>query len=230
MSVAMAMTAANIRLDEIDDDGVDSNSAPEDHLATTKMPAIGQRPLPPARVPSSPPSPPPIVSAPTAASSATIPPPPLSVGGSLPSVPPPLFPMSAERTSDEAVPQATAGTPPRVAPSSWWRALLASAVPPAPEAGTEPMGQSLRLRLAAFAAGLGLLSFIVAFVVGFRGPPADLLMSSTVAASMVLAHAFMGVGLLAVGLGLLRAAERLAFAAPAPPRASRDGGSNPRPV
>jgi hypothetical protein len=208
------MTAANIRLDEIDDDGADPNFAPEDHLATTKMPAIGQRPLPQARVPSAPPSPPPIVSAPAGGSSPTIPPPPPTVGGPLPSVPPPLYASAAERTSEEPAPPKLLPDAPRAAPSSWWRALLASAVPPARDAGNQVLAQSLRLRLAGLAAGLGLLSFIVAFVVGFHGPPADLLMSSTVAASIVLAHAFMGVGLLAVGLGLLRAAERLAFARP----------------
>jgi hypothetical protein len=46
-------------------------------------------------------------------------------------------------------------------------------------------------------------------------------MSSTVAASIVLAHAIMGAGLLVVGLGLLRAAERLAFAAPSGERGDR---------
>jgi hypothetical protein len=172
----MAMTAVNIRLDEVDDDGVDSSTSPEDHLATTKMPAIGQRAsFPPARFPSAPPSPPPIVSGPAGASSQTIPPPPLTVGGPLPSMPPPLFPLAGERASSDApAPLIPAAESPRAAPTSWWRALLASAVPPAPEAGVaSALPHALRLRLAAVAVGLGLLAFVVAFAVGFQGPPAD---------------------------------------------------------
>jgi hypothetical protein len=137
-------------------------------------------------------------------------------------MPPPLFPLAGERVSSEEPAPPAAAEPPRAAPTSWWRALLASAVPPAPEAGVPAaLPHALRLRVAAIAAGLGLLAFVVAFAVGFHGPPADLLMSSSVAASIVLGHAIMGAGLLVVGLGLLRAAERLAFAAPSGERDDR---------
>jgi hypothetical protein len=218
------MSSGNIRLDEVEDDEAGERSViPEDHLATTRLPPLARPllpppPLPPPRAPL-PSTSPSVVPAATAAVSPTIPPPPLDIGGPLPTMPPPAASTSDAPSEPPAQPAQRDVDPPGAVRTSWWRALLTNTVPPSSGAGAL---QGVRMRLAVLTAALGLISFVVALVVGFGGPPQDLLMSSTVAASIVIAHAVMGLGLFAVGLGLLRAAERMYFEPPTADAHGRD--------
>lgn len=153
----------------------DAVQASEEHLATTRMAAIG--PLPPVRSPSR--------------SSGPV----------------------GDRDSAEPAPIETRSlASPR---TSWWRALLASTLPPpAPAAPTAlaPIDDRVaRQGIAAAAAALGLIVILVALVVGLRGASAALLVSPNVAVALILARAFLAMALMGLGLAFLRAAERVYF-------------------
>jgi hypothetical protein len=62
--------------------------------------------------------------------------------------------------------------------------------------------------LGAACAAVGVALIVVAFFVGLGGPPAELWGSPSVLAAVVLAHALMALGMLGVGVVLLRMGER----------------------
>jgi len=65
-----------------------------------------------------------------------------------------------------------------------------------------------RRRLGAACAVVGAVLVVVAFFVGLAGPPTDVWGSPNVLAAIVLARALMGLGMLGVGVVLLRMGER----------------------
>jgi hypothetical protein len=98
-------------------------------------------------------------------------------------------------------------------PASWWKGMLGTtraANGMATDLG--PIDERVaRERVAVASAGLGLLMILLALVVGLRDAPSGLLLSPMVAASIVVARGALAVGMLVVGLGFLRAAERVYF-------------------
>jgi hypothetical protein len=82
-------------------------------------------------------------------------------------------------------------------------------MPPSAGLSTAVAAEHLnRRRLGAGCAVVGLALVVAALVVGLGGPPADLWGSPNVLAAVVLARAIMGVGMLGVGVVLLRMGER----------------------
>jgi hypothetical protein len=123
-------------------------------------------------------------------------------------------------TGDTMPPPASVIIPPiaGVPRTSWWRALLASTLPPS--AAVDPTTETalspeaprvMRARIAGALAVLGLASMLTALTLGFRGAPPALMGLPLLASAVVISRCLTGLGLLAVGVTLLRGAERIYF-------------------
>ena len=121
------------------------------------------------------------------------------------SVPPPL-PSVPPSTASNGVAAAGAA---RGAPTSWFRSLLASTLPPpAAMPGAMAAGRLNRRLLAGVCVVFALALVVSGLVVGLSAPSSDSGPSSSVLAAVVMARALMGVGMLGAGLVFLRMGER----------------------
>jgi len=177
--------------DQADEPRSRTYGASDEHLPTTRLPAItvggsqpGLAPLPPARVPSGPPS----------AGSATAPS--LVQTGTLPLTPSPV--------DGSRVPSSRRG---------FWETLVGVGGRPANASADVASTDDpiIRQRFAVGSAALGSVVTVAALFIGLSEAPQPLLATPMVAASVVLSRALVAVGLLAVGITCLRAAERLYF-------------------
>jgi hypothetical protein len=147
-------------------------SAPDDRLATTRLPPLAPPPQK-QRVPSTPP------------------PPAVQLGPG----------VSQLYASDGmARPAMSSSVQPR---TSWWRTFLAS-----PSAGPPLSNRAVEKGVGMACAGLSLVLLVFGLAVGLRGAPPLSSRSPTVDAALVIAHALVGLGLLAFGAALLLIGER----------------------
>jgi hypothetical protein len=157
-------------------------AAVEDRLPTTRLPPIAP---PPLRPPSIPPG---VLAPPGIASTRNSP--------TLPPVGRPLDPTAKFPTDTVRPPK-----------PSWFRALLTTTSPPP---AAEPLDSGAVRRTVAVGCVAAACAFaVIALVFAFRSPPALGTMPPVVAATVVLAHAFLAIGAGSFSYGLLRVAERL---------------------
>jgi hypothetical protein len=200
MALGFAMSEAETHLHDDDPEApARPGDAVEDRLATTRLPSLpltARPPLPPARPPAMTPRPP---------------------SPAMSFIPPSA--VTHAPTGDTMPPPASVIIPPiaGVPRTSWWRALLASTLPPS--AAVDPTETALspeaprvmRARIAGALAVLGLASMLTALTLGFRGAPPALMGLPLLASAVVISRCLTGLGLLAVGVTLLRGAERIYF-------------------
>ena len=120
---------------------------------------------------------------------------------------PPLPRAAPINAGSHASPQplAPAPQPPK---GNWWRALIASTLPPPDRfpAAVDPRFVDRALALLCGATGLFLV--LVAMIIGLREAPAQSLVPAGVAAVVVIARALFALAVLAFAAMLLRMAER----------------------
>jgi hypothetical protein len=143
-----------------------SPSAPDDRMATTRLPPLAPPPQK-QRVPSTPP--PPAVQ---------------------------LGPGVSQLYASDAMarPAMSSSVQPR---TSWWRTFLSS------PAGQPLSNRAVEKGLGTACAGLSLVFLVFGLAVGLRGAPPLSSRSPMVDAALVVAHALVGLGLLAFGAALL---------------------------
>jgi hypothetical protein len=151
--------------------GERSPSAPDDRMATTRLPPLAPPPQK-QRVPSTPP------------------PPAVQLG-------PGVASYASEAMARSAMPSAVQ---PR---TSWLKTVFASTsvAPPLPD-------RVLERRLGMACAVLALVFLVFGLAVGLRGAPPLSPRPPTIDAALVIAHALVGLGLLAFAVALLRIGER----------------------
>jgi hypothetical protein len=176
------MNEANLDVSPQDSDSQadQSGDLPDDRMLTTRLPPITP---PPQRHPSAPP--------PAVQPSSAYPPP----GGSY-----------RNDLSTTTHPRAANSIPAQTR-TSWWKALITATVPPpsvAPRAPTDD--RLLRRRIGATCSGMALGFVILALALGLRG--AEPAYVPAVSAALIVARAFVALGFLAFGYGLLRMGER----------------------
>ena len=166
---------------------------PEDHLQTTRLPAMTPPPFGPMGFSSAPPPP-----GPGAFTSS----PPSAVIAVAPRVPS----FGAEPGQSVSPVSSTSEAP--AAKPSWWRNLLTATFPPPRPDALSADERVLRRRAGSVAALSSLALLVASLLIGLRGAPAA---EPAVAATVVASRAALALGLLGLVFALLRAAERLFF-------------------
>jgi hypothetical protein len=100
------------------------------------------------------------------------------------------------------------GQAPQQPKSNWWRALIASTLPPPDGSAVAVDSRVVDRAVALFCAATALVLVLFALVIGLREAPAQPSISAGVAAVVVTARALLALALLALGALLLRMAER----------------------
>jgi hypothetical protein len=123
-----------------------------------------------------------------------------------------LPPLARPPASMSASPQAQLAQPlgqlPQPPKTSWWRALIASTMPPADRSSRAADPQAMD-RAAAFVCGAtALFLFLIALIIGLREAPAQPSVAASVAATIVIARVLLALAVMAIGAMFLRMAER----------------------
>jgi len=164
---------------------------PEDHLQTTRLPAMTPPPFGPMGFSSAPPPPGGFTSSPPSAVIAVA----------------PRLPSFAAEPGESVSPASSASDAPAAKPS-WWRNLLTATFPPPRPDVVSADERALRRRAGSVAAISSLALLVASLLIGLRGAPAA---EAAVAATVVASRAARALGLLGLVFALLRAAERLFF-------------------
>jgi hypothetical protein len=92
--------------------------------------------------------------------------------------------------------------------SSWWRALIASTLPPPDRSAVAVDARVVDRAVALFCIAMALVLVLVALAIGLREAPAQPSIPAGVVAALVIARALLALAFLALGAMLLRMAER----------------------
>ncbi|HEV3192298.1 MAG TPA: hypothetical protein VGY54_17420 [Polyangiaceae bacterium] len=123
-------------------------------------------------------------------------------------MPPLARPHASMSASSQAQLAQPSGQLPPTPKTSWWRALIASTMPPPGRSSLATDPRAVDRAVALVCGATGLFLFLIALIIGLREAPSQPSVAASVAVAVVIARVLLALAVLAIGAMFLRMAER----------------------